>query len=153
MVKKPTRLRFTEDDLADSRVKKAADRAEQAADKAEQAVNRIRKKSSAKLRQETSAGSARKAKLRFEKAKFAEVERSSISKHMARKATMAAATAKAHQAVSEYADDNIGVQAAQETTKAVESTAYTVDHAVYSHKLKVYDKVEKPVEKSDKAIA
>ena len=152
MVKKPTRLRFTEDDLADSRVKKAADRAEQAADKAEQAVNRIRKKSSAKLRQETSAGSARKAKLRFEKAKFAEVERSSISKHMARKATMAAATAKAHQAVSEYADDNIGVQAVQETTKAVESAAYTVDHAVYSHKLKVYDKVEKLVEKSDKAI-
>ena len=39
----------------------------------------------------------------------------------------------------------------QETTKAVESTAYTVDHAVYSHKLKAYDKAEKLVEKSDKA--
>lgn len=39
MAKKPTRLRFTEDDLADSQVKKAADRADKAADKAEKAVD------------------------------------------------------------------------------------------------------------------
>ena len=31
MVKKPTRLRFTDDDLADNRVKKAVDRADKAA--------------------------------------------------------------------------------------------------------------------------
>ena len=154
MAKRPTRLRFTEDDLADSHVKKAADRADKAVGKAEKAADKLAsKKAKPKLKLETDAAGSRKAKLRFEKAEFTEIERSSISKHMARKATMAAATAKAHQAVSEYADDNIGVQAAQETTKAVESTAYTVDHAVYSHKLKVYDKVEKPVEKSDKAIA
>lgn len=40
MAKKPTRLRFTEDDLADSQVKKAADRADKAADKAEKAVDK-----------------------------------------------------------------------------------------------------------------
>ncbi|MBQ9839671.1 MAG: C40 family peptidase, partial [Oscillospiraceae bacterium] len=43
------------------------------------------------------------------------------------------------------------VQSAQEMTKAVESTAYTVDHAVYSHKLKAHAKADKLVEKSDKA--
>lgn len=32
---RPTRLRFTEDDLADSHVKKAADRADKAVDRAE----------------------------------------------------------------------------------------------------------------------
>ena len=32
MEKKPTRLRFTEDDLVDSQVKKAADRADKVAD-------------------------------------------------------------------------------------------------------------------------
>ena len=32
MAKRPTRLRFTEDDLADSHVKKAADRADKAVD-------------------------------------------------------------------------------------------------------------------------
>ena len=41
MAKKPTRLRFTEDDLADSKVKKAADRADKAADKAEKAVDKL----------------------------------------------------------------------------------------------------------------
>ena len=72
-------------------------------------------------------------------------------KHMASRGAAVTLTSKAHRAVSEYEDDNIGVQATQETTKAVESTAYTVDHAVYSHKLKAYDKAEKLVEKSDKA--
>ena len=70
---------------------------------------------------------------------------------MASRGAAVTLTSKAHQAVSEYEDDNIGVQAVQKTTKAVESTAYTVDHAVYSHKLKAYDKAEKLVEKSDKA--
>ena len=40
MAKRPTRLRFTEDDLADSHVKKAADRADKAVDRAEKAGNR-----------------------------------------------------------------------------------------------------------------
>ncbi len=152
MVKKPTRLRFTEDDVSDAKVQKAADHAEKAADKAEKAVDKLAsKKSSAKLRQETSAGSSRKAKLRFEKAEITEIERPSVAKHMASRALMAAVTAKAHQAVSQYEDDNVGVQSAQETAKAVETTAYTVDHAAYSHKLKAYDKAEKLVKKSDKA--
>ena len=80
-----------------------------------------------------------------------EIERPSVAKHMASRGAAVTLTSKAHRAVSEYEDDNIGVQAVQETTKAVESTAYTVDHAVYSHKLKAYDKAEKLVEKSDKA--
>lgn len=33
----------------------------------------------------------------------------------------------------------------------MESTAYTVDHAAYSHKLKAHAKAEKLVQKSDKA--
>lgn len=69
MAKKPTRLRFTEDDLADSQVKKAADRADKAADKAEKAVDKLAsKKKATKLRQETDAAGSRKAKLRFGKA-------------------------------------------------------------------------------------
>ena len=152
MAKRPTRLRFTEDDLADSRVKKAADRADKAVDKAEKAADKLAsQKAKPKLKLETDAAGSRKAKLRFEKAEFTEIERPSVAKHMASRGAAVTLTSKAHQAVSEYEDDNIGVQAVQETTKAVESTAYTVDHAVYSHKLKAYDKAEKLVEKSDKA--
>ena len=153
MAKKPTRLRFTEDDLADSQVKKAADRADKAADKAEKAVDKLAsKKKATKLRQETDAAGSRKAKLRFGKAdNSVSVERPSTAKHLATRGTAAALTSKAHRAVSEYEDDNVGVQSVQETTKAVESTACTVDHAIYSHKLKVHDKADRLVQKSDKA--
>lgn len=152
MAKKPTRLRFTEDDLADSHVKKAATRADKAADKAEKAVDKLdSKKKTTKLRLEKDAAGSRKAKLRFEKVDITEIERPSVAKHMASRGAAVSVTSRAHQAVSEYEDDNVGVQSAQEMTKAVESTAYTVDHAVYSHKLKAHAKADKLVEKSDKA--
>ena len=153
MAKKPTRLRFTEDDLADSQVKKAADRADKAADKAEKAVDKLAsKKKATKLRQETDAAGSRKAKLRFGKAdNSVATDRPSSAKQLATRGTAVTLTSKVHRAVSEYEDDNVGVQSAQETTKAVESTAYTVDHAIYSHKLKAHDKADKLVQKSDKA--
>ena len=153
MVKKPTRLRFTEDDLADARVSKAADRAEKAADKAEKAVDKLTaKKSQNKLRTETDASSARKNKLRHGKATHEpEIERPSKGKQLVTRGSAAALSAKAHKAVSEYGDDNVGVQAVHETEQAVEMTACTVDHAVYSHKLKAHAKAEKLVEKSDKS--
>ena len=68
MAKRPTRLRFIEDDLADSHVKKAADRADKAVDKAEKAADKLAsKKAKPKLKLETDATGSRKAKLRFEK--------------------------------------------------------------------------------------
>ena len=71
MAKRPTRLRFTEDDLADSHLKKAADRADKAVDKAEKAADKLAsKKAKPKLKLETDAAGSRKAKLRFEKAEF-----------------------------------------------------------------------------------
>ena len=152
MAKRPTRLRFTEDDLADSHVKKAANRADKAADKAEKAVDKLSsKKKTTKLRLEKDTAGSRKAKFRFEKTVITEIERPSVAKHMTSRGAAVSVTSRAHQAVSEYEDDNVGVQSAQEMTKAVESTAYTVDHAVYSHKLKAHDKADKLVQKSDKA--
>ena len=104
-----------------------------------------------KLRMETNASGSRKAKLRFEKENLAEIERPSVAKHMTSRGTAVMITSKAHQAISEYEEDNVGIQSAQEMTKAVESTAYTVDHAVYSHKMKAHAKADSFVEKSDKA--
>lgn len=104
-----------------------------------------------KLRMETNASGSRKAKLRFEKENLAEIERPSVAKHVASRGTAVTITSKAHQAISEYEEDNVGIQSAQEMTKAVESTAYSVDHAVYSHKMKAHAKADSFVEKSDKA--
>ena len=53
MAKRPTRLRFTEDDLADSHVKKAAERADKAVDRAEKATDKLASK---KGKAETKAG-------------------------------------------------------------------------------------------------
>jgi len=153
MAKRPTRLRFTEEDLADGRVKKAADRASKATDKAEKAVDKLSSpKRSSKLRNEPGTAAGRKSKLRFDKAQNdVEVARPSTGKHIASRASVAAVTSKAHQAVSEHEEDNVGVQAVHQTEQAVESTAYAVDHAVYSHKLKAHNKADKLVAKSDKA--
>ena len=49
MAKRPTRLRFTEDDLSSDAVKKAAGKAEKAAAKAEKAVDKITPKKHRKL--------------------------------------------------------------------------------------------------------
>mgnify|MGYP003248456411 CR=1 FL=1 len=153
MAKKPTRLRFSEDDLADPKVRKAAERAGKATDKAEKAIAKLpAKKKKGKLRTETDASKARKAKLRFEKADTTEVaERPSRGGHMTSRSVTAMLSAKAHRAVSEYEEDNVGTQAMQETTQGAETVAHVVDHAVYSRKLKAYDKADKLVRKSDKA--
>lgn len=151
MAKKTTRLRFTEDDLADDKVRKAADRAEKAVDKAEKAVKKASRPKK-KLRTEEDIAKARSSKLRFEKAEFGpELEKPIKGKHMITRASSAAIASKAHGAIAEYEDDNVGVQAVHQSEEAVEATAYTVDHAIYSKKLKAYDKAEKLIEKSDDA--
>ena len=151
MAKKPTRLRFTEDDLADKAVRQAADRAEKAVGKAEKAVEKASKPKK-KLRTEADVSKARSSKLRFDKAEIEpELDKPSRGKHMISRASSAAIASKAHQAVSEHEDDNVGVQAVHQSEEAVEAAAYTVDHAMYSKKLKAHDKAEKLIEKSDRA--
>lgn len=153
MAKKPTRLRFTEDDLADAHVKKAADRAEKAADRAEKAVDKVSSKpKKSKLRMETDVSKARKLKLRFDKADVEpEITAPSRGKHIASRASVATVSSRAHQVIAEHEDDNVGVQAIHQSEEALESAAYTVDHVMYSKKLKAHDKADKLVEKSDAA--
>lgn len=151
MAKKPTRLRFSEADLENEALRKAADRAEKAVGKAEKAVEKASKPKK-KLRTEADVSTNRKAKLRFDKAENEPVlDTPSRGKHMITRASSAAFASRAHQAVSEHEDDNVGVQAVHQSEEAVEATAYTIDHAVYSKKLKAHDKAEKLIEKSDKA--
>lgn len=152
MVKKPTRLRFTEDDLSDPRVKSAYEKAQKQTDKAERAVERITSgKNHHKLRDEASISANRKEKLRFTKANIEEeIKKPSRVKQIMTRSAATVISVKAHQAVAENAD-NIGVQAADDTVRTVESAGYAADHLYYSHKLKSYDKAEKMVEKSDRA--
>ena len=152
MAKRPTRLRFTEDDLSSDAVKKAAGKAEKAAAKAEKAVDKITPKKHRKLRQEADVSASRTAKLRFGKAKADDIPpKPSGIKRTATHAPVDTLSANIHKSISRYEDDNVGVQTAHQTELGAETAYHVADHAVYSHKLKVYDKAEKLVSKSDKA--
>lgn len=152
MVKRPTRLQFTEDDLSSDAVKKAAGKADKAATKAEKAVDRLTPKKHRKLRQESDISADRTKKLRFDKAKSEEIPpKPSGIKRVAARAPEDTLSAAAHKSISKYEDDNVGVQAAHQTELGAETAYNVASHAAYSHKLKAYDKAEKLVEKSDKA--
>ena len=152
MAKRPTRLRFTEDDLSSDAVKKAAGKAEKAAAKAEKAVDKITPKKHPKLRQEADVSASRTAKLRFGKAKADDIPpKPSGIKRTATHAPVDTLSANVHKSISRYEDDNVGVQTAHQTELGAETAYHVADHAVYSHKLKAYDKAEKLVSKSDKA--
>lgn len=152
MAKRPTRLRFTEDDLSSDAVKKAAGKAEKAAAKAEKAVDKITPKKHRKLRQEADVSASRTAKLRFGKAKADDIpQKPSGIKRTATHAPVDTLSANVHKSISRYEDDNVGVQTAHQTELGAETAYHVADHAVYSHKLKAYDKAEKLVSKSDKA--
>lgn len=152
MAKRPTRLRFTEDDLSSDAVKKAAGKAEKAAAKAEKAVDKITPKKHRKLRQEADVSASRTAKLRFGKAKADDIPpKPSGIKRTATHAPVDTLSANVHKSISRYEDDNVGVQTAHQTELGAETAYHVADHAAYSHKLKAYDKAEKLVSKSDKA--
>ena len=74
MAKKTTRLHFTEDDLKDSKVRRAAKKAEKAADKADRAIEKLPKKR--KLRAESQGAVSRKKKFRGEKIESGKPSRS-----------------------------------------------------------------------------
>lgn len=151
MPRKPTRLRFTEDDLSDAAVKKAADKAEKAASKAEKAVDKVTPRQHRKLRQESDISAKRTEKLRFGKAKHEEPTKPSTGKKLLKDAPGQTVSSALHREIAKNEDDNVGVQATHQTEQAAETAYHAVDYAMYGHKMKAYDKAEKLVKKSDKA--
>jgi len=151
MQKHTTKLRFTADDLSNKKVRKAAEKAEKAVDKADGAKARL---PSRKLRTKTTAASAEGAKLRFGKKEIIgeEIKKPKpVAAKVAAKGAAASVSGTIHKQASEYQDDNVGVQAVNETTGAAEATVQTGDTIRYSHKLKSYNRAAKLEAKADKA--
>lgn len=110
MAKRPTRLRFTEDDLSSDAVKKAAGKAEKAAAKAEKAVDKITPKKHRKLRQEADVSASRTAKLRFGKAKADDIPpKPSGIKRTVTHAPVDTLSANVHKSISRYEDDIMNI--------------------------------------------
>ncbi len=152
MQTKTTKLRFSPDDLADAKVRRAAEKAEKAVEKADAAKARLPSK---KLRTKTTTAQAQGEKLRFGKKEIVVEETvkkpTAIGKKAAAKSAAASISGTAHKQAAEYQDDNVGVQAVNETTGAAEAAMQTGDTLRYSHKLKNYHHAEKLEAKADKA--
>lgn len=137
MARKARCLRFTEEELTNLKVKRAVSRAKRAADKAERAAKKIRKK-----RNPASDGvMGRRTKLSFQKqgSKAARSVTTSVSK-------------KLHSQVAKNnQDNNTAVEAANTATDGTETGIRTVNHTVYSKKLKAYQKAAQLEAKADTA--
>ena len=137
MAKKAPRLRFTEEELTDPKVKRAVSRAERASDKAEHAARKIRKK----RHPVSGTTTERKTKLSFQKqgGKAARAVTNTVSK-------------KLHSQVAKNnQDNNTAVEAANTAAEGTETGFCTVNHAVYSKKLKAYQKAAELQAKADTA--
>ncbi len=152
MAKKATRLKFTEE-LANPKVRRAAAKADRAADKAYRAAAKTPKRRKLKLEADKVAG--RKAHLTFEKTEIPVGELTGRGNRFTRSATHGAAAAVSEtlhgQVSASNQDDNTAVQAADSSTGTAEAGAHTIDHAVYSKKLRSYEKAEMLQIKSDAA--
>ena len=154
MKNKTTRVRFSKEDLALDDVQKAAEKAEKAADKADRAKARLpsQKKAASKLRAKKISAEAESAKLRFGTAEVSPVNLEGPKRPLSavRKAGTAV-SASAHAKTAEYENDNVGVEALNETEGMAETTGRTVQNMHYSRKLRQYEKAEKLEAKADRA--
>lgn len=153
MARKATRLRFTEDELANPKIKKAASKAEKAADQADRAAAKTPKKR--KLKLDTEKVAEGKVHLTFEKQEIPMGELTGRGNRFTRSAAHSAAASVSgtiHGQVSaNNQDDNTAVQAVNTSAEAAEAGAHAVDHAIYSKKLKSYEKAGCLQTKSDAA--
>ena len=153
MARKATRLRFTEDELANPKIKKAASKAEKAADQADRAAAKTPKKR--KLKLDTEKVAEGKVHLTFEKQEIPMGELTGRGNRFTRSAAHSAAASVSgtiHGQVSaNNQDDNTAVQAVNTSAEAAEAGAHAVDHAIYSKKLKSYYKAGGLQTKSDAA--
>ena len=143
MKRKTTRLNFTEEELANPNVRRAAKKATRAADRADKAKAKrsTRAPPNRGLKMDIDKAKERSAQLRFGKAEFSE----EIAQTQAPQAGCGGAvgrrsTPSGGQAES---DENAGVQAAHEGERLAEGAAKKLKDGKYSKKLKAYQKAEK----------
>ena len=154
MKKRTTRLHFSEKDLENAAVSRAAKKAERAADRADAAKARLPTKG--KLRDEKEKTAFYGEQLRFGKKDFSDVgeEIASPGRPVSRSVLHAATgmlSARVHREIVDHGDDNAGVQAAHQSEELAEGAGRAIDHASYSRKLKNYRKAVRLEKKADKA--
>ena len=151
MKRKTTRLTFTEEELANPKVRRAAKKATRAADRADKAKAKLSTRAPPKrgLKMDADKAKERSAQLRFGKAEFGE----EIARPKRRKSGAdVLLSGEAHRQIDrQNQDENAGVQAAHEGERLAEGTAKKLKDGKYSKKLKAYKKAERLDKAADKA--
>ena len=151
MKQKTTRLTFTEEELTNPNIRRAAKKATRAADRADKAKAKLSTRTPPKrgLKMDTDKAKERSAQLRFGKAEFGE----EIAKPKRRKSGAEALLGgEAHRQIDKQnQDENTGVQAAHEGERLAEGAAKKLKDGKYSRKLKAYKKAERLDKAADKA--
>ena len=123
MKRKTTRLTFTEEELANPKVRRAAKKATRAADRADRAKAKLSPRAPPKrgLKMDTDKAKERSAQLRFGKAEFGE----EIARPKRRRpGAEALLSGEAHRQIDrQNQDENAGVQAAHEGERLAEGAA------------------------------
>lgn len=146
MARKSTRLHFTDDELANSKIKKAADKAERAADKADRAATKAPKRRKLKLEADKTA--ERAVRLTFQKENIPTGEFASKKAGFPKSAISGAIHG---QVSANNQDENTAVQAVDASVEAAETSAHAVEHAVYCKKLKSSQRADRLLSRSDAA--
>ena len=151
MKRKTTRLTFTEEELANPKVRRAAKKATHAAGRADKAKAKLSTRAPPKrgLKMDADKAKERSAQLRFGKAEFGE----EIVRPKRRKpGAEALLGGEAHRQVDKQnQDENAGVQAAHEGERLAEGATKKLKNGKYSRKLKAYKKAERLDKAADKA--
>jgi cell wall-associated NlpC family hydrolase len=145
LIKEP-RLRFTEEERADPALEKPIRKAEKAAAKADKAQAKIPKKQVKRAEVVPKTGKVTTKLVLEDKPR----PPSKLS-HAVRDAPGNAVVGKIHQEIQETEDDNVGVESAHKSEKAVETGVRLVQEGYRSHKLKPYRKAAQAEQKLEKA--
>ena len=145
MIKEP-RLRFTEEERADPALEKPIRKAEKAAAKADKAQAKIPKKQVKRAEVDPKTGKVTTKLVLEDKPR----PPSKLS-HAVRDAPGNAVVGKIHQEIQETEDDNVGVESAHRSEKAVETGVHLAREGYRSHKLKPYRKAAQAEQKLEKA--
>lgn len=145
MKKKTTRLRFSEEELSDDKVRKAHNRAEKYAGKSDKVKQ--------KLMSEEDKVTVRTEKLRFGKAEVAteELKNPSKLKRTVAGGAVNTVTAGVRKTLAQNEDENTGVESIRQGELLTESSGRYLEHSHYSKKMKTRRKAERLEKKADKA--
>lgn len=150
MSKRSPRLQFTEEELADPKLKKAIHKADKAVDKLDKAESKIpKKKVKVKERVFDEKAGTITTRLLFE-----EVDKKRpVSKlsHDFAAAPLTSLTVAAHREVQDFEDDNAGIESAHKLEEVAEGGARTIASAHRSQQLKSYRNADRAEAAADKA--